>query len=98
MGTPLIACNDGVVVLAKDRFYSGGSVIIDHGQGIYSCYYHMSKFGVKKGSEVKRGDILGLSGDTGRVTGPHLHFSFRVGGEQVDPLQFIDLINKNLLQ
>lgn len=98
IGTPLIACNDGVVVLAKDRFYSGGSVIIDHGQGIYSCYYHMSKFDVKKGNLVKRGQKLGLSGDTGRVTGPHLHFSFRVGGEQVDPLQLINLINKNLLK
>lgn len=98
VGTSLKACNDGVVVLAKDRFYSGGSVIVDHGQGIYSCYYHMSKFDVKKGDMVKLGDSLGLSGDTGRVTGPHLHFSFRVGGEQVDPLQFIELINKNLLK
>lgn len=98
IGTQIIASNDGVVVLAKDRFYSGNSVIIDHGQGIYSCYYHMSKFDVKKGSVIKRGELLGLSGDSGRVTGPHLHFSFRVGGEQVDPLQLIELINKNLLQ
>lgn len=98
VGTPLTACNDGVVVLAKDRFYAGGSVIIDHGQGIYSCYYHMSKFDVKEGSEVKQGDTIGLSGESGRVTGPHLHFSFRVSGEQVDPLQLIELINKNLLK
>ncbi|MCF6310567.1 MAG: M23 family metallopeptidase [Sulfurimonas sp.] len=98
VGTPLTACNDGLVVLAQDRFYAGGSVIIDHGQGIYSCYYHMSRFDVKEGSEVKQGDTIGLSGDSGRVTGPHLHFSFRVGGEQVDPLQLMELINKNLLQ
>jgi len=98
IGTPLIACNDGKIVLAKDRFYSGGSVIIDHGQGIYTCYYHMSKFDVKKGDKIKRGELLGLSGDTGRVTGPHLHFSVRVGGEQVDPLQFIQLMNKNILK
>ncbi|MCF6340740.1 MAG: M23 family metallopeptidase [Sulfurimonas sp.] len=98
IGTPIIASNDGIVVLAKDRFYSGNSVIIDHGQGIYSCYYHMSKFDVKKGNIVKRGESLGLSGDSGRVTGPHLHFSFRVGGEQVDPLQLIKLININLLK
>lgn len=97
VGTPLIACNDGLVVLAADRFYSGGSVIVDHGQGIYSCYYHMSKIDVHKGTIVKKGELLGLSGDSGRVTGPHLHFSFRVGGEQVDPLQLIKLINKNLL-
>lgn len=98
IGTPLKACNDGMVVMAKDRFYSGGSVILDHGHGIYSCYYHMSKFDVKSGDKVKLGDTLGLSGDTGRVTGPHLHFSFRVGGEQVDPLQVIELINTNLLK
>ncbi|MCW8953935.1 MAG: M23 family metallopeptidase [Sulfurimonas sp.] len=98
VGTSLTACNDGIVVLAKDRFYAGGSVIIDHGQGIYSGYYHMSKLDVKEGNEVKQGDIIGLSGDTGRVTGPHLHFSFRVGGEQVDPLQLIELINTNLLK
>jgi len=97
VGTKLIASNDGIIVLAKDRFYSGNSVIIDHGQGIYTCYYHMSKFDVKKGDKIKRGELLGLSGSTGRVTGPHLHFSVRVGGEQVDPLQLIELINKNLL-
>jgi len=98
VGTKLIACNDGKIVLAKDRFYSGGSVIIDHGHGIYTCYYHMSKFNVKKGDVVKKSQLLGLSGDTGRVTGPHLHFSARVGGIQVDPLQLIELININLLK
>jgi len=98
VGTPITASNDGIIILAKDRFYSGGSVIIDHGQGIYTCYYHMSKFDVKKGDEVKRGQVLGLSGSTGRVTGPHLHFSARVGGIQVDPLQLIELINNNLIK
>jgi len=98
VGTPITASNDGIIILAKDRFYSGGSVIIDHGQGIYTCYYHMSKFDVKKGDEVKRGQLLGLSGATGRVTGPHLHFSVRVSGIQVDPLQLIKLINNNLIK
>jgi len=97
VGTPLISSNDGVVVLVKDRFYSGGSVIIDHGQGIYLCYYHMSRFDVKEGDKIKRGDIIGLSGVSGRVTGPHLHFSARVGGIQVDPLSLIKLLNKNIL-
>ena len=96
VGTPLISTNDGVVVLVKDRFYSGGSVIIDHGQGIYLCYYHMSRFDVKVGDRVKQGDIIGLSGVSGRVTGPHLHFSARVGGIQVDPLSLIELLNKNI--
>jgi len=98
VGTPIMASNAGVVILAKKRFYAGGTVIIDHGQGIYTCYYHMSKFSVKKGDKVLKSQILGLSGDTGRVTGPHLHFSVRVGGLQVDPLQFITLVNKNLFK
>jgi len=96
IGTPILASNDGVVVLAKNRFYAGNSIIIDHGYGIYSCYYHLSKFNLQKGDKVKKSQIIGFSGDTGRVTAPHLHFSMRVGGVQVDPLQFIKLINKNL--
>lgn len=97
VGTPIISSNDGVIALVKDRFYSGGTVIIDHGQGIYTCYYHMSKFSVEKNQKVKKGEILGLSGKSGRVTGPHLHFSVRVGGVQVDPLQFVALMNDNIL-
>ena len=97
VGTPILSSNDGIVVLAKDRFYSGGTVIIDHGQGIYTCYYHMSEFSVKKNQVIKKGEVLGLSGQSGRVTGPHLHFSVRVGGVQVDPLQFVNLMNTNIL-
>ena len=96
VGTPIIASNDGKVVLAHNRFYSGNSIIIDHGEGIYTCYYHLSAFKVKKGDIVKKAQVIGLSGATGRVTGPHLHFSARVGGVQVDPLQLITLLNKNL--
>jgi len=97
VGTPIIAANDGKVVLVQKRFYSGGTVLLDHGEGIYTCYFHMSKFSVKKGAMVKRGDVIGLSGMSGRVTGPHLHFSARINGVQVDPLQLITLMNKNLL-
>jgi len=96
VGTPIVATNDGKVVLARDRFYAGNSIIIDHGQGVYSCYYHLSKFKVKEGDIVSKAQVIGLSGDTGRITGPHLHFSFRVGGLQVDPLQLITLLNENL--
>ncbi len=96
IGTPVIASNDGVVVLAKERFYAGNSIIIDHGEGIYTCYYHLSAFKVKKGDKVRKAQVIGLSGDTGRITGPHLHFSARVGGIQVDPLQLISLLNQNL--
>ena len=96
IGTPIVASNDGKVVLAQDRFYAGNSIIIDHGQGIYSCYYHLSEFSVKEGDMVRKAQVIGLSGDTGRITGPHLHFSIRVGGLQVDPLQLITLLNENL--
>ena len=96
-GTPIIASNDGKVVLVKKRFYSGGTVIIDHGEGIYTCYFHMSKFNVKENQLVKKSEILGLSGKSGRVTGPHLHFSARIDGVQVDPLQLISLLNNNLI-
>jgi len=97
-GTAIAAANDGKVVLVKNRFYSGGTILIDHGEGIYTCYFHMSSFNVKKGEIVQRGQVIGLSGQSGRVTGPHLHFSARINGVQVDPLQLITLINEKLLK
>ena len=96
VGTPIVASNDAKVVLAEDRFYAGNSIILDHGEGIYTCYYHLSAFKVQKGMMVKKGQVIGLSGATGRITGPHLHFSARVSGIQVDPLQLIRLLNNNL--
>ncbi|WP_457749638.1 peptidoglycan metallopeptidase Pgp3 [Sulfurimonas sp.] len=96
-GTAIVAANDGKIVLVKKRFYSGGTVIIDHGEGIYTCYFHMSKFHVKVNQLIKKGELLGLSGKSGRVTGPHLHFSARIDGVQVDPLQLITLLNNNLI-
>jgi len=98
MGTPVKAANDGKVVLVKKRFYAGGTVVIDHGEGIYTCYFHLSHFKVKKGERVKRGELIALSGKSGRVTGPHLHFSARICGVQVDPLQLETLLNTNLLK
>jgi len=94
IGTPIIASNSGIVKISAHRFYSGKSIIIDHGQGVYSCYFHLSKINYKVGDAIKRGDILGLSGDTGRITGPHLHYSFRIHGIQVDPLQAQKVLNK----
>jgi len=93
-GTPIYATNRGKVVLVKNRYFAGNSVILDHGEGIYTCYYHMSRFKVKKGQIVEKGELLGLAGATGRVTGPHLHFSTRVSGVQVDPLQLLRLLNE----
>ncbi len=97
VGERVKTVNDGVVALVKDRFYSGGSVVVDHGQGIYTCYFHLSEFKVKKGERVKKGQVIGLSGKSGRVTGPHLHFAARVNGVQVDPLQLMALMNENIL-
>ena len=97
VGTPVIASNEGRVVLVKKRFYAGSTVVIDHGEGIYTCYFHMSKFTVKNNQIVKKGELLGFSGESGRVTGPHLHFSVRIDGVQVDPLQLIALLNNNLI-
>jgi len=94
VGTPIYSTNRGRVVLVKNRYFAGNSVIVDHGEGIYTCYYHMSRFKVKKGQMVEKGQLLGLAGATGRVTGPHLHFSTRVAGVQVDPLQLLRLLNE----
>lgn len=95
-GTPIKAVNDGYIRLARDRYYAGKSVIMDHGAGIYSKYYHMSELKVKEGDFVKKGQVIGLSGATGRVTGPHLHFEISINNISVNPLQFIESINKVL--
>ncbi|EAH4571173.1 M23 family metallopeptidase [Campylobacter lari] len=92
-GTKIYASNDGIVRIASDRYYAGNSVVIDHGYGIYSQYYHLSKLNVKVGQKVKKGELIGLSGASGRVTGPHLHFGILVNGVQVDPLDFIAKFN-----
>ena len=93
VGTPIHAVNDGVVVLAKDRYYAGNSVLIDHGEGLYSCYYHLSEMNVKPGDHIGKGDKIGLSGQSGRVTGPHLHFAIMLQGVQVEPMQFLETVN-----
>ena len=93
IGTPIKAANDGKIALAKERFLSGKSVVIDHGEGIYSAYFHCSELKVAVGDSVKKGQIIALSGDTGRVSGAHLHFSMMVQGVSVDALHFISTLN-----
>ena len=93
VGTSIHASNDGVVALTMDRFYLGKVIYIDHGRGIYSYYCHMDTFNVKDGHVVKKGDIIGTSGKTGRVTGAHLHYALRLYNTTVDPLQFASLYN-----
>lgn len=92
--TPIIASNSGIVRISQNRFYAGNSIVIDHGQGVYSCYFHLNTMNYKVGEFIKKGEVLGLSGSTGRVTGPNLHFTFRINGLQVDPLQAIEVLNK----
>jgi murein DD-endopeptidase MepM/ murein hydrolase activator NlpD len=88
-GTPVHATNRGRVVLAKNLFYSGNTVIVDHGLGIYSLYAHLSRMDVKRGDDVKSNQIVGLAGATGRVTGPHLHWAIRMQGARVDPFSLV---------
>ena len=84
-GTPVLAAEAGLVVLAAHHFFAGKNVFVDHGGGLISMYMHLSRLDVHEGQRVKRGDRLGLSGATGRVTGPHLHFGLRWRGARVDP-------------
>jgi murein DD-endopeptidase MepM/ murein hydrolase activator NlpD len=91
-GTPAMAANTGTVRLAKDLFYSGNAVIIDHGTGIFTIYAHLDKFKVAAGQQISKGQAIGLTGATGRVSGPHLHWGVKVNGVAVNPLQFVEVI------
>lgn len=84
-GEPIKATNAGRVVMASDLYMGGKTVIIDHGLGVFSTYGHMSELLVKRGESVKKGQTIGLCGTTGRSTGPHLHWSFKIFDARVDP-------------
>jgi murein DD-endopeptidase MepM/ murein hydrolase activator NlpD len=84
-GTPVAAMNDGTVLLARPLYFEGNFVVLDHGQGLLTLYLHLSEFKVKEGDQVTRGQIVGLSGGTGRATGPHLHVAVRWQGTYLDP-------------
>ena len=88
-GTPLRAAAPGRVIATGDYFFSGKSVFVDHGQGFITLYIHMSRIDAKEGDAVERGGVLGLSGATGRVTGPHLHWAVLLNGTYVDPELFL---------
>src|SRR5450755_213776 len=90
-GTPVHASNAGEVVLARELFYEGNCVVIDHGLGFMTMYMHLSKFNVQEGDKVGKGQTIALSGGTGRVTGPHLHMSVRWSGEYLDPAKLLAL-------
>ena len=90
-GTPVRAGNSGVVVLARPLYYEGNCVIIDHGLGLFTLSMHLSRIDVKEGQHVATGDRIGLSGATGRVTGPHLHWAVRWQGAYLDPAKLLGL-------
>jgi murein DD-endopeptidase MepM/ murein hydrolase activator NlpD len=91
VGDAIIAANAGRVVMAMERFYTGGTVVIDHGQGLLTMYFHMSRIDVVSGQRVARGQNLGAVGASGQVTGPHLHFSVKLDGLYADPSHLLTI-------
>lgn len=90
-GTPVHAINSGTVILAQDLYFEGGFIVIDHGQGLLSLYLHLSDFRVKAGDAVAAGEVIGMSGSSGRATGPHLHLAVRWQGVYVNPAVLLKL-------
>jgi murein DD-endopeptidase MepM/ murein hydrolase activator NlpD len=89
-GTEVIATNHGRVVLVGNFFFAGHSVVLDHGAGLQTMYFHLSEFKVAEGAMVRKGEVIALSGMTGRVTGAHLHWGVRANGARVDPMQLLE--------
>jgi hypothetical protein len=90
-GAPVRAANDGEVVLARDAYYSGKTVVIWHGADLFTLYFHMDRLLVRAGARVRRGERIGVVGSTGRSTGPHLHWSAKVGELYVDPESLVGI-------
>jgi len=88
-GTRIVAANSGTVLLARKLFFEGKCVVVDHGQSLMTLYMHLSKFKVREGQKVSRGQLLGRSGATGRVTGPHLHLALRWEDTYLDPTELL---------
>jgi murein DD-endopeptidase MepM/ murein hydrolase activator NlpD len=91
IGAPVYAANDGVVVMTRDNYSEGNSVLLHHGGSLYTTYYHLSKISVKQGAKVKQGQLLGRVGRTGRVTGPHLHWAAKIDGAWVNSKTLLEL-------
>ena len=90
-GTPIHAINSGKVIIARELYFEGNCVVIDHGQGLLSLYFHLSQFKIKEGDTITKGQLIALSGGTGRVTGPHLHLAVRWQGSYVNPATLLGL-------
>jgi murein DD-endopeptidase MepM/ murein hydrolase activator NlpD len=90
-GEPVVATAPAVVALAEDLYFSGGTVILDHGLGLFTFYFHLSAIDVREGETVAEGQKIGAVGATGRATGPHLHWGARLHGARVNPLDLLKL-------
>jgi murein DD-endopeptidase MepM/ murein hydrolase activator NlpD len=90
-GTPVSAVNAGTVILARPLYFEGNCIVLDHGQGLLTLYLHLSEFHVKEGDQVAKGQLIGLSGGTGRATGPHLHLAVRWQGVYLNPAGLLAL-------
>ena len=88
-GTPVVAMNSGVVRLTMDHFFTGKGVVLDHGLGLFSMYFHLSEVDVTEGHKVEKGQPIGKVGATGRATGPHLHWGVRLNGSRIDPYSLL---------
>ncbi len=90
-GTPIKAINHGIATFTGAHFFTGQTVVMDHGGGIQSMYFHLEKILVQQGKMIEKGQVIGLVGSTGRATGPHLHWGIRINGARVNPLKLIIL-------
>jgi murein DD-endopeptidase MepM/ murein hydrolase activator NlpD len=89
IGAEIRASNHGRVVLREEFYFSGKSLVLDHGGGLYTMYFHLDDFRVEPDALVRKGSVIGTAGMTGRVTGPHLHWGARLNGARVDPLALL---------
>ena len=95
LGAPILAANHGTVVLRDEFFFNGKSIVLDHGWGFYTMYFHLSDFRLEEGSQVRKGEVIGWVGMTGRVTGPHLHWGVRLNEARVDPVSTLNTLDSS---
>jgi len=93
-GTPIRSAAAGVAVFAGDLYYTGKTVVLDHGDGLYTLYAHLESIDCRTGERLKDGDIVGKVGSSGRSTGPHLHWGCKLRGDRIDPLALVNLFRE----